>query len=309
MNQILSVENTTKKKEKKIRNSGGPVEIGSILKFFAISLLIFGVFMIGTGSYAMYKDSKTEAAKAKPVINVSEISGSELALKVTHSKVLSKITYRWNNEKEKEVYSNGKNEIQENIIIPTGQNTLYITAIDTEGEEMSYSNTYYNESGIEIEFSVEGNNIKITTEGEEELSYMTYRWNDDEETKIDINDTKLEELVEIPRGLNTLTVIVVDKNNQTQTKEQEINGVTKPKLEVTTDGHSNFIIKASDEQGLKKVEFIINEEERNMLNLEGRTELEYSYPLHEGTNKLEVTIYNINDVTEVFRAMVRKPAQ
>ena len=43
-----------------------------------------------------------------------------------------------------------------------------------------------------------------------------------------------------------------------------------------------------------------------MLNLDGRKELEYKYPLHDGENKLEVTVYNENDLTETFRAMFNK---
>lgn len=140
---------------------------------------------------------------------------------------------------------------------------------------------------------------------------MTYRWDSEEETKVDINGDQIEQTIEIPKGLHTLTVIVVDENNKTESMEQDVNGVTKPKLDVTTDG-SNFIIKASDEQGLKKVEFIINETEKYMLNLETqlsleeRKEFEYAYPLHDGENKLEITVYNENDVTETFRALVNK---
>ena len=53
MNQILSIENSTKK-------NSGPVEIGKVIKFFGIVLIIFGVFMIGSGSYSMYKGTKKE---------------------------------------------------------------------------------------------------------------------------------------------------------------------------------------------------------------------------------------------------------
>ena len=57
---------------------------------------------------------------------------------------------------------------------------------------------------------------------------------------------------------------------------------------------------------------IINETEKYRLDLESelaqedRKEFEYSYPLHEGENKLEVTVYNESDVTETFKALVNK---
>ena len=59
-----------------------------------------------------------------------------------------------------------------------------------------------------------------------ELSYMTYRWDEDEEQTVQINSTTTEQLIEIPKGQHTLTVSVVDINNNTETKEQEVKGVT-----------------------------------------------------------------------------------
>ena len=102
-------------------------------------------------------------------------------------------------------------------------------------------------------------------------------------------------------------------NNKTETTEQKVKGVQRPKVEVTTDGSENFIIKASDEEGIKTVEFIINETDKNVLHLDQkwpsldeRKEFEYSYPLHDGENKLEVRVYNESGISEVFKALVRK---
>lgn len=314
MNQILSIDNSQKEKVKKSRNKNrGPIEIHSIVKFFSIAILIFGIFMIGSGSYSMYKEASQEDANTKPVIYVEQPSETEVSLKVTHDKALSKITYSWNDEETTEVPCNGKKEVETQIEIPTGTNTLLVKASDVNGQEIEYKKVYTVEGDIEINIEPEGNNLKITANGKNQLLYMTYRWDDEEETKIDINDNQTEQSIEIPKGLHTLTVIVVDENNTTETKEQEVNGVTKPKLEVTTDGSSNFIIKASDDQGLTRVEFIINETEKYMLDLtrayesvEDRKEFEYAYPLHDGENKLEVTVYNENDVSETFKALVNK---
>lgn len=313
LNQILSVDNNKKEKVKKnkTRNSG-PIEIQSILKFFSIAILIFGVFMIGSGSYSMYKESTKELVNTKPIIYVEQTSETEILLKVTHDKALSKITYDWNGEGATQVPCNGRKEVETKIELPTGTNTLVVQASDINGQEIEYTKVYTIEGDININIEPEGNNLKITANGKNQLQYMTYRWDEEEETRIDIASDQTEQIIEIPKGLHTLTVIVVDENNKTETKEQEVNGVTKPKLEVTTDGSSNFIIKTSDEQGIKRIEFIINETEKYMLDLEGelpleeRKEFEYAYPLHDGENKLEVTVYNESDVTETFRAVVNK---
>ena len=315
MNQILSVNNSPKdnfKKEKvkktNMGNNGGPAEISSILKFFSIAILVFGIFMIGSGSYSMYKEASTSKTSI-PNIFVSAIEDKQITVKISHDKNLAEVTYKWNDEPEINIACSG-NTAETKIEVPEGINTLTIKATDVNGEVGDFSNVYNIEENITINIEPAGNNLKITANGRTQLAYMTYRWDEDEETRVDINDNVGETTIEIPKGLHKLTVIAVDQNNETKTKEQEVNGVTKPKLEVTTDGSSNFIIKASDEQGIKKVEFIINETEKFRINLqdalplEERKEFEYSYPLHEGENKLEVTVYNENDVTETFRALV-----
>ena len=310
MNQILSVENP--KKENK-RKGTGPIELDKILKFFCITILIFGVFMIGSGSYSMYQNSKVANLSAKPTIELKETSATEITIQITHNKELSKVSYNWNDEENIEIECAGKKKVEETVQIPAGENNINIYAIDINGQETTFSKPYTIEGDITINIDEAGvNKVKVTAEGKEQLSYMTYRWDNEEETKIDINDTKTEQIIEVPKGLHTLTVIFVDNNNNTQTKKQEVKGVQKPKLEVTTDGAENFIIKASDEEGIKRVEFIINETDKNMLNLdqvlplEERKEFEYKYPLHDGENKLEVRVYNESDVSEVSRVLVRK---
>ena len=309
MNQILSIEDTKKKnkksKKQKMPKNSGPIAIESILKFFAIAILIFGIFMIGSGSYSMYTNSQEDIANVKPTIQVEE-NETEISLRVSHSRALSKVTYKWNNDEEVELQASGKKDISQTIEIPTGENTLTIYAQDENGQETTYQKSYTLEGDITIDFALDGNNIKVTASGKNELSYMTYRWDEEEETRVDINNTQIEQSIEIPKGQHTLTVIVVDENNTTETKEQEVKGVTKPNLEITTDGSSNFIIKVSDEEGLKRLEFTVNDTDKYKLELEGRTELEYQWPIEEGENILDVTVYNQSDVTETMRVRVNK---
>lgn len=259
----------------------------------------------------MYKASTKEATKTKPVIYVEQTTETELLLRVTHDKELASITYNWNDEEPIQVPCSGQKEAETKIEIPTGTNTLKVLANNNNGQKIEYEKVYTVESDININIEPEGNNLKVTVNGINQLQYMTYRWDDEDETRVDIEGYEAEEIIEIPKGLHTLTVIVVDSNNQTETKEQEVNGVTKPKLEVTTDGEK-FIINASDEEGLTKVEFIINEVEKYRLDLkaelslEDRKQFEYAYPLNDGENKLEVTVYNESDISETFKALFNK---
>ena len=312
MNQILSTQNSKGKKEK--LNSNGPIEIKKIVKFFSIIILLFGICLIGTGSYSMYKESQNGESKIKPTINIVQETpeSNEITLNVTHNKSLSKVTYNWNNGEETEIQCNGKKNVEQKIEIPTGENKLTITAIDINGLESKAERQYTIEGDIKINIESENPKIKITASGKNQLSYMTYRWDEDEETKVDINDTQIEQLIDVPSGQHKLTVIVVDENNQTETKEQDVMGSKKPNLEVTADGTENFVIKASDEQGIKKVEFIINETKKMKIDLdqvkplEERKTFEYKYPLQDGENKLEVRVYNENDVVATSRVKFNK---
>lgn len=323
MNQILSVEppkpeKRKKEKKQKVRRSsgGGTIEIEKIVKFFAITLIIFGIIMIGSGSYSMYQNSQMGNTEAKPTISVQETSDTQLQIEVSHSTPLQRVTYNWNGQDPVELNASGKRSVTQTIEIPTGENTLNIYAVDQEGKETNYSRLYTREGDIDINFEVDGSNLKVTATGKNQLSYMTYRWDNDEEQRVDINDMTTEQSIEIPMGQHTLTVSVVDINNTTETKEQEVKGVTKPTVNITTDGSSNFVVKASDDEGISRIEVTIDEDENQkyLINLEeaypsadDRKQFEYDqFKLHDGENKIEVTVYNESGVSETSRALVNK---
>ena len=105
MNQILSVEPPKPRKEKKQKvnnsyKSSGPIEIEKIARFFAIVLIVFGIIMVGSGSYSMYKGSQVGNSQINPTINVEEISETQLNIQITHNSPLRKVTYSWNSEEQ-----------------------------------------------------------------------------------------------------------------------------------------------------------------------------------------------------------------
>ncbi len=297
MNQILYTEN---------KKSSGPVNIKTILKIFAICMLIFGIILVGIGAYVLYKnftESQVEEV-IKPKISVENNGDDTITISVKHQKQISNIKYSWNQENEQTIEGEGKTNIQKVIDIPIGTNILNITATDVDGQiSDQYEGKFVAEEDPKINISAEGTNIKAVFTATNKISYITYRWDEEEEQKIDVGDTSFEQLIEIPQGLHTLTIIAVDINNKTTTKQQDVNGVTKPKLSVKTDGQ-NFIIEASDDEKLEKVEFILNGQGYR-LNINDK-KFNYSYPLEDGENKLEVTVYNSNGLTETFKAKCTK---
>ena len=302
MNQILSTSMPSN--NKKIRNRKS-VQIGSVLKVFAIALAIFGIFMLGTGAYAIYKNQTAEQEQnIEPTISIENKTDTTILLKVTHKKNIEKLDYGGNDEEKTVVNGNNGKYLEKEIKVPSGTNTLHVVVQDEDGKEMTYEKQYEIESNINIEVS--GNKIKITYEGDTPLSYMTYRWDEEEEKRIELNDEmEIEQEIEAIKGLHTLTVIVVDEDNNSDIKTQKINGVSKPKIVLDVDDQKeHFVIKASDDEKIEKVEFRLNQDDNQTyeLNLgdENLKELNYTVPfeLQNGENIIEVTVYNSNGVSE-----------
>lgn len=303
MNQILSTSMPVNEKKVKNRNSK-PIEIGTILRVFAIVLLIFGTFLIGIGIYSIIgKQGQSQSENLQPSISIEDKSEDTILLKVVHSKNISKLEYRWNDEESTVVNGSNGKYIEKEIKVPSGTNTLHVLVVDVDGNEIPYEKQYERQSNIN--FEVSGNKIKITYEGENKVSYMTYRWDEEDEKTININDTKINQEIEAIKGLHTLTVIVVDEDNNTDTKIQKINGVSKPKVTVAlSEDEQHFVIKASDDEKLSTVEFKLNQDDDQdyILNLDDRDmkELNYALPmeLQAGQNFIEVIVKNSNGITE-----------
>lgn len=302
MNQILSTSMPVDEKRKKPRNNQ-PMAIGSVIKIFGIIMLLFGVSMIGTGSYAIYKNQmQIIEANLEPTISIENKTEKSILLKVMHQRIITKVQYRWNNEEPVVINTNNGKYVEKDIKLLSGKNTLYVVVEDENGKQITYNKEYDIESDIKLEVS--GNKIKISYQSDKTISYMTYKWDNGEEYKITINDSEINQEIEALKGLHELTVIVVDENNNIDTKRQKIEGISKPKVEIDFDDEiKHFVIKTSDDEQLSKVEFTLNQDEAQtyVLNLEEMNlkELEYILPmeLEVGENILEVVVYNANGLS------------
>lgn len=306
MNQILSTSMPIDNNKKKNKNNKvkRPVAISSVLKFFGIAILVFGVFMVGTGAYAIYKNQdEQQVQNLEPTISIENKTDTIILLKVIHQRNIAKVEYGWNDQEKTVIDGNDGKYVEQEINVPSGNNTLHVLVQDEDGKEITYEKQYEIES--KINFEVSGNKIKITYDGDKIISYMTYRWDEEDEETIEIDDTSINQEIEAIKGLHTLTVVVVDEDNNTDTKVQKINGVSKPKLVIDLDEQrEHFVIKATDDELLKKIEIRLNQDDNQkyVLNLEEMNlkELEYVLPieLQEGENLIEVTVYNSNDITD-----------
>ena len=119
MNQILATSNATTKTKTKKNKRTGPADIKTVVRVFAITMLIFGVFMIGTGSYAIYKDNEAKnSATTKPVITETlNEDGTAVTLSVTHDKAIDRIEYSWNNGEVQTITGNGRRNIEVDMLL------------------------------------------------------------------------------------------------------------------------------------------------------------------------------------------------
>lgn len=303
MNQILATSNPTTKKTKQKRN-GGPADIKTIVRVFAITMLVFGVFMIGTGSYAIYKDNEANNSEiTKPVITETlNEDSTAVVLTVTHDKAIDRIEYSWNDDEVQTITGNGRRYIEQEIEIPGGTNTLNVIAIDTQGQEISTQREFTSEEIINLTIS-ENNKLKITAESETEIAYMTYRWDEEEEQRVDINSTTVDQEIDVPMGTHDIMVTLVDVNNETTTKEQTVMGTTKPTINIEADDAGEYyLITITDETGLERVELNLRGEQRTITVENGEKELKYKLKLNAGDeNRLEITAYNVDGIASDTR--------
>ena len=303
MNQILSTSMPMKNKKK--NKNGNTIALGNIIKFFGVAILIFGTLLVGVGIYSKTQDQvQQKEENTEATISIEDKTENTILLKIISQKNIDRVEYSWNNEEEEILYGNNGKYLEKEINVPSGSNTLNVLVVDVNGKETSYEKQYERESDINIEVS--GNKIRITYSGDTMISYMTYRWDEEDEKRVEIQSESIDENIEAIKGLHTLTVVVVDENNNTDTKQQKINGVSKPKVEVTVDEQKeHFVIIASDEEKISKFSFRLNQDDNQEyeMKIEDKDfkELQYILPdtlkLQSGENTIEVTVYNASGVS------------
>lgn len=313
MNQILQVQ------ENKYKNNNKPIDTKKVVLFFAVCLIIFGIILLGQGAYSAYKNKQNQKVEPStpdgsgsvqepeyvaPTINLSKTEDNKLIINVESEIAISHIIYDWNNQSSQTLDETGKTNIEEIIDIPVGENVLNISVIDANGQETKKTETYIVEvSKPVIELSVVGNDIKITVTSKVELSYVTYKWNNEEEKKQDMltfeDRTKFEKSIEIPKGQNTLKILAVDKNDNKSEKSQEIKGVVKPKTSTIARGEYLYFT-VTGEENIKTVEFEFNGN-KFLMNTDtfGQTKVvNYKVKMISGWNYLKIISTTESDVQD-----------
>lgn len=217
---------------------------------------------------------------------------------------IQRLTYKWGQGEEIVIQGNGTVELEAVTQIPRGNNILNMTVIDYYGNKAEFQKQYINEqddsSKPSIEISVSGNMLNIIATDETEMSYLTYSWNNETPTRVNIdsNATDKRELrtsIEVQRGENTLDIVAVDVDGNTATRTENIKGANKPTFEVSADG-TNLIINAKDDEGINKIEITVDGavSETEPDNLK---ELQATLPITPGDHTVTIKVTNVNGLS------------
>lgn len=303
-NQILSVGNTQNAKRKK---SSGQIDINKIIAFFAIVLIVFSICTIGIGGYSIVENNGILGYK-KAQIETEKVD-DKLLITVTSTIPIERLEYEWNEDGNKKVmYENSNMEITEKINLPSGNNKLKIEVYDINGKASVYENSYEVES-FAPQLSIEAVNgkIKVIAKDNEKMQYITYRWDEEPETKVNATveaSAQIEQEIEIPQGKHTLTIIAVNSRNLTTEKTQDVKGVKKPSISVIQDAENmeNIIVTIKDDEAVKNILYELNGKKYqiDLSNYHLTTIPPFNIKLEPGENKISITVTNFEGAEGTF---------
>ena len=307
MNQILSMQMQKEEsinKNKGYKNSNNKIAVASAVRLFAILILIFGIILIGDSVYGIVSSVPKE--KDNPSVSTESI-GAEAIIRIVTQKPLKQMTYRWGDGEETVVEGNGTVELEVTIDIPTGNNILNIKVTDYYGNETENQKQYINQrtdnTKPTIEISSVGSKLNIRATDNTEMSYIAYKWNEEEETRVDIDENAqdkktLETRIEVKKGQNTLTIIAVDKDGNRETRTETIKGANKPTFEITSEGN-NLLINAKDEEGISKISITVDGVTTDTGNTPiNQKEVTARQELTSGSHTITVIVTNMSGLTE-----------
>lgn len=260
MNQILSINGgmdigkpsgfnvpTNNKKE--------PLDIRTTVLIFAIVLITFGIIITTSAILGIiFSGNNNDSSLDWPKFETEEIEGV-LYVTITHNKVIDKVTYKWGNGFETEEPGNGEKIITLSINIPAGDNILNMVVIDNESFSKRFEKSFIGvETVDELKPKIDLSRINskltiiatVDMNDDAKLAYLTYRWNNEQEIRIDATNNKstIETQIVVPKGQNSLTVKAVKENGVFEERTQQILGSVKPVIDIKkTNDSFNIIIK------------------------------------------------------------------
>lgn len=321
MNQILSMSGEPQKKEneqkieKKVERrpiqnetinranaTSNKADISKIIKIFCISIILFGLILVGESTYAIIQNSGEKGVDNVEV--TADRMGKETKITVTSEQYpIKEFSYKWNDGEPVIIEGNGTLSLETVIQIPNGNNILRMTVTDNFGNKKNFHKQYlYDSSDINkptIEIAITGTKLNIKASDDIEMDYITYSWNDDEATRVEKEDDprEINTNIEVPSGQNKLSIIAIDKEGNRETRTENIIGDTKPTFTLSRDG-LKIILNAKDDEGISKVSMTIDGETRDSGETPiNQKEISVAWEVTSGTHTISVNVVNVNGLS------------
>lgn len=283
--------------------------INNIIRVFCIIIIVFSIFFIIQGTYALVKnkDEKSIIKNDMPNITIETQNGNAI-INVKHNKSISKVLYSWDNGETMEIDAQNKIELTETVVVPNGDCTLNISVIDSN--KIEYKKQFKIEFDPSIDMVLPEINIsaipgKITIEAKDnvEMAYIIYKWNNEQEVKVEASGEdrkKIVKEIDVKKGSNVLNVTAIDKAGNTKQDKQEIIGTSKPEVSVSKSG-ADLIIKVTDEDEVTKVEYNFNGTIDTKENTgENKKQFEFKLEMKKGENVIVIKAYNKSGLVQEF---------
>ena len=296
MNQILMTGNKGKVTVK--------MTTASIARFFAVAIVIFGMFFIGQGSYAIYKESKGKNIENIPAVNIERINDT-VKVKVNSTIIIENLIYSWNASEETKIPV-GDTYVEESIILPMENSILNVKVEDETGRSIKYQKEFIvegldiNEPTIDIAEEGTAGNIRITATDETAISYITYKVNDEVKIRIDKSESEdktINYILKLPRGENKIIITACDEAGNIETLEKTIivSGKSNIKAEVT-NGQIVFIV--DDPDGIRDIEINLNGLVYAAKDINQKA-VRVPMNLAQGANTISIKVTNVNSLVTV----------
>ena len=161
-------------------------DITKIVRVFCIMIFVFGILVIGKAVFG-FTIGKT---RIKDEVELAtEQMGKEVVVTINSANPIKEFKYKWQSDQETVVQGTGDTSFSKTIEIPRGNNILNMTVVDCYDNKDYYQKQYFFESDDEtkptIELASAGNEIIITAKDENQMAYITYKWNDEDEIRIE----------------------------------------------------------------------------------------------------------------------------
>lgn len=315
MNQILDY-NPNK------NSGGGSSGSDKIVRVFAVLLIIVAIALVGMGAYGMLKNtqkqSSVQAVQSKANISF-DIQDTTIIINVSHDKNIEKLVYCWDNGKETTIKGKDSNTMQEEIPTNAGEHTLTVKVTDVDQVESMYEETITSENGNDLLFPTitlepNGNKLKITASDDTGMSFVTYRWNTDDEVKVEETSEdglSIEFEIDILVGKNDLVVVASDTSGNVSTESKSYTGILNPEIEMIVANDKKTVeVKATHDEGLKLVNIIINGVEYPQELADSPKETSFTIELADPTTTLVVKAEStIGTTKEVSEEIVQDPIE